>query len=670
MEKRGKNALGKKLIILPLTLIFIGVAAIGLVSSFYAKNNLINEMERNGYYIAARFIDRIEDNESTLKIVNEQIEDRIRSSNRVVASNHEALDNRYLNRLVQQLDVHEIKVYDTRGVVIYSNISSSIGTKLPDDAGARAVLAGTTNAFFEPITINEADGRPYIYGYLRHPSGGAIATGIPAIRLQYLQQLFGEQKMILDVAGSEEVVYAAILDSDGKAVAHSDLDKVGHIYQDDEFVLRSLSSLEPMSLERKDVLDIIVPLIISGDTQRSLYIGFSMDHVEQAVWTNRLVIYGIASLVFIVLGVFLTSISRRVVQAILQLKKHLELMASGNFTGTLSRGLLKSKDEIGAISQSVVNLSESMKVIVGEVKTSSEDLKSSSVNLASSAQQTHESVIQVGEAVEQIARGANEQAIDTSEGVKVVEALSELVSENEKRLLDLNGSAEAVSLLKDEGSILLGNLEKQSDSNQMATREVKEVIDNTSESANKIVLASERIQNISKQTNLLALNAAIEAARAGEAGRGFSVVADEIRKLAEESNQFTSEISFVVEELLSKTAHAVEYVHALERAVELQNASVVEATTKFSGISEAIEKMKMTIMAVNETENKMLKQKNRIVAIIEQLSAVSEQNAASSEEVSASIDVQLKAMEEVTTLSEHLSEMAEKLTIQMQRYNI
>ena len=88
--------------------------------------------------------------------------------------------------------------------------------------------------------------------------------------------------------------------------------------------------------------------------------------------------------------------------------------------------------------------------------------------------------------------------------------------------------------------------------------------------AEKIEKASEMIQNIAEQTNLLALNAAIEAARAGEAGRGFSVVADEIRKLAEQSNSFTSEITIVIEELKSKSQNAVDKVQDVIAIVDVQ----------------------------------------------------------------------------------------------------
>lgn len=123
----------------------------------------------------------------------------------------------------------------------------------------------------------------------------------------------------------------------------------------------------------------------------------------------------------------------------------------------------------------------------------------------------------------------------------------------------------------------------------MAAKEIYNIILMTNESSGKIQNASQMIRTIAEQTNLLALNAAIEASRAGETGKGFAVVADEIRKLAEQSNQFTKEISTVIGDLTGKTGQAVQTMQEVNNLVNSQTKSVETTNGKFEDVAVSIE---------------------------------------------------------------------------------
>lgn len=198
MKKNG--SLRGKLIFIPLILIFLGVIGIGLMSSLISKKSMVEEMENSGIYSSKRFIERITDNNETLKIVNTEMEGKIHAANRVVASNEDVMSNQFISRLAQQLEVYEINLIDANGVIQFSNLSANVGKKIDANAASQDVLKGKASTWFDDIVLNAETNKPYKYGYLKYPAGGMVQTGVDAIRLQYLQKAFSYQKLIEQMA--------------------------------------------------------------------------------------------------------------------------------------------------------------------------------------------------------------------------------------------------------------------------------------------------------------------------------------------------------------------------------------------------------------------------------------------------------------------------------------
>jgi len=659
-----------------LLLIFLGVTGISIISSIISRSSLLGEMENSGIYSSMRFIERITDNNETLKIVNTEIEGKLHSANRVVASNEATMSNQFLTRLAQQLDLYEINIYDVNGVIQYSNLNGNIGLKLEADAPAQVVLSGKENSFFDEIVLLGEPSKPYKYGYLKYPSGGMISTGIEALRLQYLQKAFSYQKLIEQMASSDEVELAMMIDENYNVVAHNDPSQIGSNVSSDASFKLIFDEQKERVYESKlastgsQVLNVVVPFEIKGQGKYLINLGFSMKNVNEAVAKSRFSIFGLSALIFICVGGFLIITSSKVVSVIGKLKSQLNRMAKGDFSESIVLKASGRKDELSEIAIAVRELQASVRDIVSSVVISNEKLESAAVSLSEKTQETAIASNEVGQTVNLIAAGAVSQSDDVQKGETTIKAFEEIIRFNAERLEALNHSTKTVDHLKDEGYALLKQLTEKTIISSDAAKEVSIVIEQTNISADKITTASLQIQGISKQTNLLALNASIEAARAGEAGKGFSVVADEIRKLAEESNRFTQEITIVIQELIDKIGRAVVNIGTLEVLVGEQQQSVLETNNKFEGISNAIENMRLKIDEVNDAQGKMSFMNHEINEIMSHLSRLSEDNASGAEEAAASIEAQVIAINYVDNQAGELTELSKQLNEKLKLFNI
>lgn len=322
---------------------------------------------------------------------------------------------------------------------------------------------------------------------------------------------------------------------------------------------------------------------------------------------------------------------------------------------------IKRKNEIGIMANSLKNMEDNVRDFVIKTSEGAEKVVATSQELTATAEQSAIASEEISRTIENIASGASSQAQDTGEAALSVEEMGSLLEENKEYTEELNNAAKDIEKEKEEGFIILKDLVLKTGESNNASKQVYEIIISNNESAEKIEKASTMIQSISEQTNLLALNAAIEAARAGEHGRGFAVVAEEIRKLAEESNNFTGEIKTVIEELKLKSENAVNRMKEVKGIIDSQSESVEKTEEKFHRISNSIEITNNVIDKLNESSEKMNENKEKLVELMQNLSAIAEENAAGTEEASAAIEEQSASIEEIANGSEGLVNIIDEL---------
>lgn len=346
------------------------------------------------------------------------------------------------------------------------------------------------------------------------------------------------------------------------------------------------------------------------------------------------------------------------------------LMKEGERGNLAVRSSIRSQDEIGQLAQSFNQMMGHITALVQKTNDSAQQVLATSSELTEASRRTSHSANEIAEATEEIAAGAATLAVEAERGSDITQIIGSQIKNVIEVNVRMEHSASEVQEVSVHGIDYMSELITKTNSTEEMTRSMIEKVNKLNESTQAIRKILDLMKGMTQQTNILSLNAAIEASRAGNAGKGFMVVADEIRKLADQSKQSIDVVSQITDTIQSEMDETVSVLTTAYPLFREQITSVKEADLIFKQVQQTMNNFIQNLSNASSSIQELEKTQFAFNEAMGNVSAVAEQSSATSQEV-ASLSIEQKTISEgLVRLSDHLEGLSNTLKDSLSKFQV
>ena len=395
--------------------------------------------------------------------------------------------------------------------------------------------------------------------------------------------------------------------------------------------------------------DEIIGMVFAGMPVKEIYASLNLITM---IFTVAIVVI----LVIAVIGCLL--VSRGIAKSIQSSMDVVKQISEGNLNVEIEQSMLDRKDEAGALSCNTQTLIDSLSAMIGKISNNTMTLNASSEEMNAAAGQAGNAVGNINNDLHNMLTGAVEQ---TGNAQNIKNSIHNMNIHLEKTLGEVDHLSDETKAMLDARNDVDKSLNQLDASNQDVMTEVENIQKQTqqnNESVEKIIAAVSYISDIADQTNLLSLNASIEAARAGETGKGFAVVAEEIGKLANQSNEASTEISELVNLLSYNSSQTMEIMDSVQDAMNDQTKKLVETANIFKQLQEHVSHVADGVDVIRDATVQLGKETDEIGKDIKNLSDIAQRNEDTVKGTISFSDEVLGTVNSVTEMSTEVSSSA------------